>query len=159
SSSNPDWTVVADVDSTTTSYNFANLGNDTYSFRIRGIQAGQIGKYVTNPGNSVSVLVDARSKVDITNLISYPISNISLTGGVWQQDVNLVNNSSQAYVPLVDFNVVGITSASGNVKVINGDNGKDGRSSANAALFGFSQKLGADQIFSPAETSGARTIR
>src|SRR5205823_4354196 len=86
SSSNPDWTVVADVPGSTTSYNFTNLANDTYSFRVRGIQAGQIGKYVTNAGNAVTVLVDTRSKVDITSLVSYPISNVSFTGGVWQQD-------------------------------------------------------------------------
>ena len=159
SASNPDWQFVADVDGSTTSYHFANLSNDNYSFRVRGIQPGQIGKYITNPGNAVSVLVDARSKVDITSLISYPVSNISLSGGVWQQDVNLVNNSTSAYVPYVDFNVVGITSASGNVKVINAENGGTGKSPSTPAFFGFSNKLGSDQIFSPAETTSACTIR
>ncbi len=159
SATNPDWTIVADVAGNTTSYNFTNLPNDTYSFRIRGIQSGQIGKYITNPGNTVSVVVDARSKVDITTLISYPISNVSLTGGVWQQDVNLVNNTTNSYVPYVDFNVVGITSASGTVRVINADNNQNGTSPAKAANFSFTNKLGADQIFSPSETSGARTVR
>lgn len=159
SASNPDWQFVADLGPGVSSYDFTNLANDTYSFRLRGIHAGQIGKYVTNPGNVVSVLVDTRTRADITSLISYPVSNISLSGGVWQQDVNLVNNSTQAYVPFVDFNVVGITSASGNVRVINADNGKTGNSLSNAALFSFTNKLGTDQIFSPAETSGSRTIR
>ncbi len=159
SASNPDWTFVADVDGNTTSYNFTNLANDTYSFRVRGIQPGQIGKYITNAGNAVSVTVDARSKVDITSLISYPISNISLSGGVWQQDVNIVNNSTNTYVPFVDLNVVGITSASGNVKVINADNGGTGKTASNPAYFAFSNKLGSDQIFSPGEATGARTVR
>jgi subtilisin family serine protease len=159
SASNPDWTVVADVAGNTTSYNFANLANDSYLFRVRGIQPGQIGKYVTNAGNVVSVLVANRSKVDVTNVVSYPVSNVSLSGGVWQQDVSLVNNSPNAFVPFVDFNVVGVTSATGTVRVINADNGQNGTMPANAALFSFTNKLGADQIFDPAETTASRTIR
>jgi hypothetical protein len=157
SSSSPDWTVVGDVDGNTTSYNFTNLANDTYAFRVRGIQPGQIGKYVTNPGNTVSVLVDSRSKVDITTLVGYPISNVSFAGGVWQQDFSLTNNTTNNYVPYVDFNVIGISTPS--VRVINADNGGSGTSPANAALFGFSSKLGSDQVFSPSETSGTRTVR
>lgn len=159
SSANPDWQVIANVAANTTSFNLTNLASDTYSFRVRGIHAGQIGKFVTNAGNIVSVLVDQRSKVDITSLVSYPISNISLVGGVWQQDVNLISNSTQAYVPFVDFNVIAVNSASGNVRVINADNGGAGKSSATAALFSFSQKLGGDQLFSPAETTASRTVR
>ena len=159
SASNPDWTLVADVAGNTTSYNFTNLANDSYSFRVRGIQPGQIGKYITNPGNVVSVLVANRSKVDITNVVSYPISNVSLSGGVWQQDVSLVNNTANAYVPFVDFNVVGVTSASGTVRVINADNSQNGTSLSNAANFSFTNKLGSNQIFDPAETTASRTIR
>ena len=87
------------------------------------------------------------------------ISNVSLTGGVFQLDLAMASNSTQAYIPLVDLNVVGVNSASGTVKVINADNGKDGKSVANAALFSYSQKLGADQVFAPAEISGTRTFR
>lgn len=157
SSSSPDWTVVADVDGNTTSYNFTNLTNDTYAFRVRGIQPGQIGKYVTNPGNTVSVLVDTRSKVDITSLVSYPISNVSFTNGVWQQDFNLVNNTTNTYVPYVDANVIGISTP--NVRVINADNGGSGTSSSSPALFQFSSKLGSDQLFSPNEATDVRTVR
>ncbi len=157
SSSNPDWTVVADVPRESVSYNFTNLPNDTYAFRVRGIHAGQIGKYVTNPGNAVTVLVDTRSKVDITTLVSYPISNVSFSGGVWQQDFNLVNNTTNSYVPFVDFNVVSISTSS--VRVINADNGGSGANASNPALFSFSSKLGSDQVFTPNETSGSRTVR
>ena len=90
-------------------------------------------------------------------MITYPISNISFTGGVWQQDFNLVNNTTNNYVPYVDFNIIGISTP--NVRVINADNGGSGTSPANAALFSFSSKLGADQLFTPNETSGARTVR
>lgn len=159
SASNPDWESVATVSAGTTSYQFTSLPNDTYSFRVRGIHPGQIGKFVTNAGNEVSVLVDQRSKVDITNLVTQAISNVSLSGGVFQLDLAMTSNSTEAYVPHVDLNVVGVNSASGTVKVANADNGKDGKSIANAALFSYSQKLGADQVFTPAEVSGTRTLR
>jgi hypothetical protein len=58
---------------------------------------------------------------------------------------------------LVDFNVVGLSSPG--VRVLNADNGRGGTSLSDAALFGFSQKLGSDQAFSPNETTGTRTIR
>ena len=103
--------------------------------------------------------MDRRSKVDITNLVSRAVSNVSLAGGVFQLDVAVTSNSTETYVPLVDLNVVSVNSGTGTVKVINADNGKDGKTVANAALFGYSQKLGADQLFSPAEVTGARTLR
>ena len=159
SSASPEWQVFANAPANTTSFNLTNLVNDTYSFRVRGIHAGQIGKFVTTGGNVVSVVVEQRSRIDITSLVSYPISNISLVGGVWQQDVNLINNSAQAYVPFVDFNIIAVNSASGNVRVINSDNGGSGQGGANAALFSFSQKLGDDQLFTPAETTASRTVR
>src|SRR4029077_9600150 len=76
---------------------------------------------------------------------------------VWQQDFNLINNTTNTYVPYVEANVIGISTPS--VRVINADNGGSGASPANAALFSFSSKLGADQLFGPNETSGARTVR
>ena len=159
STNNQDWDVVADVGADTTSYSLSNQGDGSYYFRVRALNAGQIGQFVTNPSNVASVVVSARSQVDITTLVSYPVSNVSFTGGVWQQDVNLVNNTTNAYVPFVDFNVVGLTSATGTVRVINADNGQNGTTPANAALFSFTNKLGSDQVFSPAETTAARTVR
>ena len=156
---NSEWEMAAAVDGGTTSFNFTNLANGTHSFRVRGIHPGQIGKYVTSGGNAVSVLVDIRSQIDITSLVGYPISNVSFVGGVWQQDFTLVNNSSQTYVPHVEFNVIGITSASRTVTVINADNSGDGKTPATAALFSFTDKLGSDQLFSPAEATGSRTVR
>ena len=155
---NSDWQFVADVPAGTTSYAFSSLSNGGFSFRVRGIQPGQIGQYVTIPSNVVSIQVDQRSKVDITSLVSWPIVGVSYVGGVWQQDMTLVNNSTQTYLPLVDMNVIAVHSVTG-VRVINADNGKSGLDQTNAALFGFSQKLGSDQIFSPNETTGLRTLR
>jgi minor extracellular serine protease Vpr len=154
---NPEWQFVADVDAGATSYAFT-LANGQYSFRVRGIQPGQIGKYITQPGNAVAVIVDQRSKVDITSLVTRAVSNVLFTGGVFQLDLTMTNTSAQSYVPLVDMNVVGITSTTG-VRVINADNGKPGNSLANAALFGYSQKIGSDQVFSSSEVSAPRTLR
>jgi subtilisin family serine protease len=158
---NPDWQVVADVPADRTSFAFSSLSNGQYSFRVRGIQPGQIGKYLTNPSNESSIVVDQRFKVDITNQVKASLvdGSVSLVGGVWQQDMTLTNNSTQTYVPLVDLNVVSVTSGTGTVKVINADNGKDGKSQANAALFSYSQKLGSDETFSPGEVTGSRTMR
>jgi hypothetical protein len=78
---------------------------------------------------------------------------------VFQLNLALTNNSAQAYVPLVDLNVIGINSASGTVSVINADNGKNGKSAANAALFSYSDKLGSDETFSTSEATGTRTLR
>ena len=159
STDNQNWQILADVSGTTTSFALANQANGTYFFRVRAIDPGQIGLFVTDASNVVNVLVDQRSKVDITTQVSKAIANISLSGGVFQLDLAMTNNSTQTYVPLVDLNVVGISSASGTVKVINADNGKDGKSLANAALFSYSQKLGSDQQFSPSEVTGTRTFR
>lgn len=159
SSNGGNWELFGTAGAGASSLAVSSLANGTHAFRVRGLHAGQIGKYVTNPGNAVSVLVDRRSKVDITSLVTRAISNVSLSGGVFQLDLAITNNSSQSYVPFVDVNVIGITSGTGTVKVVNADNGKSGTSLTNAALFGYSQKLGTDQIFSPAEVAGSRTLR
>jgi subtilisin family serine protease len=159
STDNQNWDLVADLGAGTTSYAVTNQADGQYFYRVRGLTPGQIGQYVTTASSAVKVVVNQRMKVDITSQVSYPLSNVSLVNGIWQQDINLVNNSGQTYLPMVDFNVVGIQSGSGTVKVINADNGNTGTNSANAALFSFSQKLGSDEIFSNGETTGSRTIR
>ena len=84
---------------------------------------------------------------------------MSLTGGVFKLDLAMASSSTSAYVPLVDLNVVKITSGTGTVSVKNADNSRDGKSVATAALFGYSSQLGADQIFSPSEVTGVRTLQ
>ena len=154
-----DYELVGTTAAGQTSLTLAGQPDGELTYRVRALAPGQIGSYVTAASNTSSVIVDHRSKVDITNLVTRAVSNVSLTGGVFQLDVAMTSNSSQTYVPFVDLNVVAVNSTTGTVKVINADNGKDGKSAANAALFGYSDKLGADQVFSPAEISGARTLR
>ena len=159
STDNQNWDFVADLGAGTTSYAISNQADGQYFYRVRGLTPGQIGYYVTAASSSTKVVVSGRTKVDITSQISYPVSNVSLVSGIWQQDFNLVNNSTQTYLPLVDFNVIGLHSGSGTVRVLNADNGKTGTSPADAALFSFTQKLGSDQTFSIGETTDSRTIR
>ncbi|HEV2914235.1 MAG TPA: hypothetical protein VGX92_13240, partial [Pyrinomonadaceae bacterium] len=79
--------------------------------------------------------------------------------GVFKLDLNIRNNSNNTYVPLVELNVVRITSNSGTVSVRNAENAADGKTAATAALFSYSSLLGSDQLFSPAEATSARTLQ
>jgi subtilisin family serine protease len=151
------WNVIASPKST--SLALTAQPNGSLQYRVRGLQDGVIGSYVTPASNAAKVVVDQRLKVDITYLVSRTVSNVLLSGGVFQLDVAVTSNSTQTYVPFVDLNVISINSGTGTVKVINADNGKDGKTAANAALFGYSQKLGTDQLFSPGEVTGSRTVR
>ena len=159
STDNQTWKVVASLAGNATSLQLSNLSNAQYYFRARAMYPGQIGLYVTAPGNVIGVLVDPRSKVDITKLVKTAISNVSLVGGVFQLDLNMANQSSNTYVPLTEFKIVNITSGSGTVAVINADNSGNGTNVGNAALFDYSRQLGPDDQFSPAEVTGNRTIK
>lgn len=160
SSDGVDYELVGTTGAGQTSLALAGQADGELTYRVRALAPGQIGSYVTAASNTSSIVVDHRSQVDITSLITRAVSNVSLTGGVFQLDVSIINNSkSQTYVPFIDLNVVGINSTTGTVKVVNADNGKDGKSTANAALFSYSDKLGTDQMFSAEEVSGTRTFR
>jgi hypothetical protein len=159
STDSQNWHTVASLAGSASSYALSNLADGPYYFRVRAIFPGQIGLYVTQPGDAVGVLVSHRTLVDITSVAKTAVSNVSLSGGVFQLDLNMNNSSSSAYVPTVSLNVVGVHSTSGTVSVINADNGGSGTSTAAAALFDYSHQLGADERFSPGETTGARTLR
>jgi hypothetical protein len=127
---------------------------------VRALTPGQIGSYVTPPSNASTILVDRRSKVDITTQIEQAIANVSFTGGVFKLDLSIRNKSASTYFPIVDLNVVSIKTNSGldTVSVKNAENGGNGKSAATAALFGYSNLLGSDQLFSGGETTSGRTL-
>lgn len=154
-----DFQVIQDVDGNVTSLAFQDIPNGTRSYRVRSITPGRIGFFVTPASNTQSITVDLRRKVDITATTQSAISNVSLSGGVFKLDLDLTNGATEAYVPLVELNIVGVSSASGTVSVTNADNGGNGKSSSSAALFGYSNLLGPDQSFTPGEKSGVRTIQ
>lgn len=153
-----DYELAATASSGQTSITLNNQANGEQSYRVRALAPGKIGYYVTAPSNAANVIVDRRGKVDITSQISTAMSNVSFIGGVFKMDLNIKNNSTSNYVPLVELNVVGITSGSGTVRVKNADNGGTGKSVSNAALFGYSTLLGTDEQFSAAEITGNRTL-
>lgn len=153
------YNVIRQLDGNATSIIFAGVPNGTRSYRVRSITPGRIGFFVTIPSNVESITVDRRGKVDITGTTASAISNVSLVGGVFKVDIDLTNNATSTYVPLVEFNIVRITSTSGTVSVINSENGGNGTSDATAALFSYSNLLGADQVFAPAEKTGKRTLQ
>ena len=150
------WTTIGSVNGTTGSFNVTGLTDGRYFFRIHALTAGQIGQYVTAGSAATSVVVGQRTLVDITSFVKANVSGSIGTTSII--DVTLLNKGTQTYLPLVDMNVVGISSASGTVVITNADNQKNGTSVTNAALFGYSQKIGADEIFSPQELTGKRTI-
>ncbi|MEK6334296.1 MAG: S8 family serine peptidase [Acidobacteriota bacterium] len=150
---------IATLPGSQTSLALTDQPNGNLSFRVRALTPGIIGSYVTAASNVATIKVDRRTRMDITSLVSTAISNVSLTGGVFALDMTVTNNSTSAYVPLVELNVVKITSGSGTVSVKNADNAGNGKSAGTAALFGYSDKLGADQLFSQAETSGSRKLQ
>ncbi len=158
STDNANWQFVADVPGNSSTYALSNLPNGQYYFRVRGIYPGQIGLFVSSASDSTGVLVDQRGLVDITNVAKTAISNVSLANGMFQLDLNMNNSSASAYVPVVSLRVVGVHSTSGAVQVTNADNGGNGMSTASAALFDYSHQLGADEVFGPNETTGARTL-
>lgn len=150
---------IASVGADQQSVALADQPNGELSYRVRALVPGQLGKYVTAPSGVAQIVVDRRGKVDITNQIATAISNVSFTGGVFNLDLNIKNNSTQTYVPQVELSVVRITSTSGTVSVKNADNSGNGKSASSAALFGYSNLLGADQEFSAGEITGNRTLQ
>jgi subtilisin family serine protease len=153
------YSVIRQVEGNTTSVTFSNVPNGTRQYRVRSITPGRIGFFVTIPSNVESITVDRRGKVDITATTGSAISNVSLVNGVFKLDIDLTNNATSTYVPLIEFNIVRITSTSGTVQVINSENGGNGLGAATPALFSYSNLLGADQAFTPSEKTGKRTLQ
>ena len=150
--------VVAELDGDTTSVVLDDQPDGRLAFRIRMLTEGQIGFFVTGPGNVEEVLVDRREQVDITDVVSSAISNVDLSDGVFSFDLRLTNQSDEDFVPLVEFFIIGIDSASGTVEAINADNGGSGTSPEDPALYDYSQELGDDYCFAAGETTGARRL-
>ena len=159
--------VVASAGANQTSAALADQPNGESFYRVRALAPGRIGSYVTEPSNAAGVIVDPRTQVNISDQVTGVVSNVSFTGGVFKLDFSLKGESLQGqampstYYPGMELNVVGITTTAGtnnNITVKNAENGKDGKSALTGALFTYSQLLGADEAFTPAEVTGARTI-
>jgi subtilisin family serine protease len=153
------YSVIRTTGADTNELTFNNVPNSTRSYRVRAILPGKIGLFVTIPSNVETLVIDRRCKINITKNTKSAISGVSFLNGVFQLNLDLTNTSSSDYYPLVELKIVKISSTSGTVSVINADNGGNGTSTANGALFGYSNLLGSDEIFTAAEKTGARTIQ
>ena len=92
---------------------------------------------------------------NVNSLVSMLVSNPSAASGVSSFNLSLKDTSSQTiYVPL-RAEVAQVTSASGRVTVKNADNGQNGA----GALWDYSNYVGADNMLSVGETSGARLLQ
>jgi subtilisin family serine protease len=151
------WTLIASVNGNTTSYNISGLADGRYFFRAHSLTAGVIGKYVTPGSTATSIVVAARTQVDITSLVQVKIVSGTF-GSAPTMNVTLKNNGGETYLPLAEMKVVRISSLSGGVAVTNADNGKSGKDATNAALFDYSRQIGSDEMFSPQEETGQRTL-
>lgn len=152
------WTVIAEPGAGTTSAAVSDRADGAYAYRIRGLHPGQIGVFVTLPSDEVAVTVARREKKNITKKTSTAISNVSFTGGNFEFDLAITNQSTDTYLPPMTFQIYKIQSASGTVAVANADNGGSGQNGASKAELDYSNLLGADGAFSPAETSGTRHL-
>jgi hypothetical protein len=152
------WDVIATSNAGTSSLALNNQPDGELLYRVRGLHDGQIGFYVTPASAAQTVLVDRRTLVDITNAVQTAMSNVTFASGVFQLDLNLTNATANTYLPYVLLRVVGVSSASGTVRVSNADNGGAGMMISHA-IFDYSTSLGSDQTFAGGETTAARTLR
>jgi hypothetical protein len=152
------WQEIARVDGATTSLALADLADGGYAFRVRSEFPGIVCTYIERPGNVEAVRVERRGQF-VTADVGASITRASLQNGVFEVDVVLTNNGGQAWLNPVSLAVVGISSSTNDVVVINADNGGPGTSPAEAAVFGYAAQVGADEQLSPGETSAPRTLR
>jgi hypothetical protein len=149
------WTVVGAVDGNTTSGNFTNMADGTYSYRVRAITPGRIGKFVTVPSNVESITVSRRAETDATDSIAPINRSVTFPAGATELVTALKNNSTTTFYPNMRFEIVSVQSTGNSVKVTNADNGGDGVN--NVAVFDYSQLIG--DSFAPGAESGNKTIR
>ena len=154
-----EWDTVAIAQAGATSTTLDRQPPGTLVFRVRSLSPGRIGSFVSAPSNAQTVVVDPRVEEVITASVVTAMSGTSFSGGVFALDLKLTNQSANTYVPLVKLDVVRITSTSGNVRAINADNGGNGLSTATFARYEYGTKLGADEQWTPGETTGARNLR
>jgi subtilisin family serine protease len=149
------FSLYASVNGQTTSLTTDELSRGQHFFRVKALFTGRIGYFVSDAGEAASVVVDQRSQVALTGKVSTAISEVAFNNGVFSFDMAMTNDSNKDYVPHLDFTIRKIKSGSGQVTVINADNGGAGTKNDHA-IFSYSNAVGSDQVFSAGETSGVR---
>ena len=152
------WTTLADVDAAQTTYNVNGRANGVYQYRVIGLYPVQYGLIAGPASTSKSVRVDRRVERDVTSLIQTAIvdGTLSFAGGVAQYDQTLRNASSTTIYPPLRFVITSVQSNSGQVRVMNADNGGNGTATS-PAVFDYSATFGYD--FTPNEVSGSKRLK
>jgi subtilisin family serine protease len=149
---------VADVPAGRTSFLFDRKSNGLYGYRVAAMYPVQYGLLLGPYSASRAVQVDRRLESDVTSMIETALSNVAFAGGVFEFDQTVKNISADRTILLpLRFNITAIRSTSGTVRAANADNGGNGVESA--ALFDYSNTVGADRALAPGETSAARRLR
>ncbi|MFN6962962.1 MAG: S8 family serine peptidase [Pyrinomonadaceae bacterium] len=148
------WSVVATAPANATSASFTSP-DGTYSYRIRSITPGRVGKYVTVPSNVESITVSRRTEVDATNDITALNCTIVFPAGATELTTALKNNSATVYYPNLRFEIISVQSSGNSVRVANADNGGDGVGTV--GIFDYSQTVGSS--FVQNEESSNKLIR
>ena len=151
------FTRLADADAGQTTYDVSGRANGVYNYRVAGLFPVQYGLLQGPYSAAETIQVDRRLESDVTSMIQTAVSNVSLASGVFEFDQTLKNASSGVIQPPLRFSITAIQSASGTVRVSNADNGGSGVE--RAALFDYSNAVGADRQLSANETSGALRLK
>ncbi len=149
------WSVVHVTGGSATTAAFSDMADGTYSYRVRAITPGRVGKYVTSPSNVESITVSHRIEVDATDSITAVNRSISFPAGATELVTALKNSSTTTFYPNMRFEIVSIQSAGNSVRAANAANGGDGVTSV--AVFDYSQLVGNE--LAPSAESGNKLIR
>jgi subtilisin family serine protease len=152
------WATLADVDASQTTFDVTGRGNGTFQYRVVGLFPVQHGLYKGPASAAAAVQVDRRLVADVTSMVETAIvdGTISFANGIAQFDQTLRNTSQTTLYPPMRFVITSVQSSSGQVRVINADNGGTG-TAGSPAEFDYSATAGYD--FAPGETSGARHLQ
>ena len=115
----------------------------------------RINGRVSSPVVSVPFTVADTIEQTVTSMVSFVTSNARSSGGISQYDMMMRNISSQTIFAPVRLEVASIASAGNTVTVANANNGQTGA----GAAWDYSTKLGADNVLTANELSGAVNLR
>jgi subtilisin family serine protease len=152
------WSTLADVDASQTTFDVTGRGNGTFQYRVAGLFPVQYGLYLGPASAARTVRVDRRILADVTAMVqaAFVDGTISFANGMAQFDQTLKNTSQTTLYPPIRFVVTSVQSSSGQVRVLNADNGGTGLAGS-PAEFDYSATAGYD--FVPGETSAARRLQ
>jgi len=150
--------VLSDVPASQTTFAISGRGNGTYNYRVAGLFAVQYGMLQGPYSASQTVQVDRRIESDVTSIIQTAVSNVNFAATVFEFDQTLKNTTgSTTILPSLRFSITAIQSTTGTVRASNADNSGNGVTSA--ALWDYSNTLGADRALTAGEISGARHLK